>query len=135
MIYLSAAFSRRGEMRIISERLAWAGFPVNSRWVHEEGDSTPAGLKEAAYRDMEDLRDADTFVRYSDPQYGSKDKVDSSLLSGARMVEMGAALALGKTCYTVGGHQPVFDYLPSVIHVESTDELVRLLKLFKAATA
>jgi hypothetical protein len=131
--YLAAAWSRREEISLIADRLRAVGVEITSNWLTEE-TALQTGAKEKflrdrAYIDLADVDRADALVRFTDPEaFVTHTGVPPRrLLSAARMVEMGYALAKGKTVYVVGGKQNVFDYLGSVVHVQDTDTLVKLL--------
>jgi hypothetical protein len=132
-VYLAAAWSRREEISAIADRLRDVGVEITSNWLTEE-TALQTGAKEKflrdrAYIDLNDVDRADALVRFTDPTAidGSVFAVERRLLSAARMVEMGYALAKGKTVYVVGGKQNVFDYLGSIVHVQDVDALVKLL--------
>jgi nucleoside 2-deoxyribosyltransferase len=130
-VYLAAAWSRREEISLVADRLRVVGVEITSNWLTEE-TALQTGAKEKflrdrAYIDLADVDRADALVRFTDPEVFMRHPVAQPLLSCARMVEMGYALAKGKTVYVVGGKQNVFDYLGSVVHVQDTDALVKLL--------
>lgn len=130
IIYPSAAFSRRSEIRAYAKKLTGAGFTVRARWITEATDT----LIQAALNDAEDLKASDMIIRFSDPEYFTdSETVPRRLLSAARMWEMGAAAAWGKTLCAVGGHQGCFDDLPQVIHFSTFDDCLRWLNVFKNA--
>ncbi len=128
-VYLSAAWHRRSEIRILAERLKWLGFEITSRWLSED----QRGETDAAYMDFEDVLRCDVLIRFSDKEFvnAESDTVPRRLLSGGRLVEQGMALAAGKRVVVVGGRQPVFDALPFVSHVADETELIRFLRLLE----
>lgn len=132
-IYLAAAWARKLEIKAIANELDSLGYGiyVDSRWL-DEPDATYGGTenrdavrRERAEIDISDVEDADMLVRFTDDL--STPMVPSSLATGARMVEMGVAYALGKKIVVVGGHQPIFDYLPGIVHVKDVEELKKYL--------
>jgi nucleoside 2-deoxyribosyltransferase len=129
-VYLAAAWGRRAEILRVADRLRLVGVEITSNWLTEE-DGMQSGskerfLRERAYIDLNDVDRADALVRFADTPRTRK--VAKSLISGARMFEMGYAKAKGKTLYVVGGKQNVFDFLDGIVHVKDADALVRLLK-------
>jgi hypothetical protein len=114
---------------------------VTSRWLSEQSQpsnvvSTRAQLRQAAFEDMEDIKRAQMFVRWADPEYFlNKKTAPRHLLSASRFFEQGFATALGKRIYVIGGvdesgkTQPVFDELSNVSHVSNFAEFVRMLTL------
>lgn len=117
-VYLSASWSRREEVRKVAEDLeGLADIYVKCDWLWVNDPNE----REAAYRDVRDLRDCDVFVRFSDDL--SKETVPSHLATGGRMFETGLAYGLGKEMYIVGDRQNVFDHLPRVRKLASKEEL------------
>lgn len=130
-VYLASSFSRQAEMRDVRAALEAYGVEITSRWLEEsyslKGYGKHRFARECAYTDLEDVKRADIVVRFSDDLSG--DLIPSKLGTGARMVEFGYALALGKTLIVVSGIQNVFDFLPQVVHLKDTNELIRYLSL------
>jgi len=124
-IYLAAAWGRKDEIKAVADQINMlgCGAHVDSRWLYEpKGLDTLEARQERAEIDVTDVEAADVLVRFSDDL--SAPMISSSLATGARMVEMGFALAWGKKVVVVGGYQPIFDYLPNVIHLKDVDELL-----------
>jgi nucleoside 2-deoxyribosyltransferase len=127
-LYLAAAWSRKAEIKAIAQELnnLTIGVHVGARWLDEE-DPTYGGppatefRRERARIDVADVKSADVIVRFTDDL--SSPTVPSGLASGARMFEMGYAYAFKKIIIVVGGIQPIFDYLPEIIHVEDIPAL------------
>lgn len=125
-VYLAAAMSRRDEMRAVAADLERMGIEVTSRWLREEPTSGIKYTKIArrkvwALKDLKDVRKADVLVRFTDDL--SKPTVPSRLATGSRMFEMGVAYERKMPVVVVGGFQPIFDYLPKIVHVRTLDEL------------
>lgn len=126
-IYLAAAWSRKDEMNGIAQELnRIPGVYVDSRWLSEEaseygGQPILEVRRNRAQIDVSDVSDADVLVRLTDDL--SAKMIPSCLATGARMFEMGLAYSLGKKIVVVGGYQPIFDYLPEIIHVKDVEEL------------
>jgi len=132
-IYIAGAYSRQSELRIVAERLAWAGHPCTSRWVKIETKS----LAEAAAVDVYDIKRADLILRFSDPEYmdESSDTVPRRLLSAARHTEVGLGLAWRKKIAVISGHQNAFDHLPQVMHFDTLEDFMQWLQVFESAAA
>jgi nucleoside 2-deoxyribosyltransferase len=133
-VYLAAAWGRREEIAEVAERLKTVGVDITSNWLIEEKGMQTGGkekfLRSRAYIDLADVDRADALVRFTDEVPESTSSEDLlKLLSGARMVETGYALARGKTVYVVGGKQNVFDRLDCVIHIPDVDALVKKLSM------
>ena len=123
-VYLAARYSRRPEMRVISEILEHNGISVTSRWLDETispesqlSDVTPSFCLGTALADLEDIRQADTMVFFSeDPTVGTP--------RGGRHFEMGYACGIGKRLVVVGGEENIFHYLPGVVHYASLGDFI-----------
>jgi hypothetical protein len=119
-------------MSALAEELkAATSVEVTSRWLHEIPAKGSKLKKERskrlwAKRDVQDVRKADVLVRFSDDL--SRDTVPAQWATGSRMFEMGLAFERKMHIIVVGGHQPVFDYLPEIIHVRHLTELKNLLR-------
>ena len=132
-IYLAAAWSRRLEMADVANQIRDFYSPyaeVYSRWLVEGSD---ADLRTRASEDLQDIDDCDVLIRFTDHPtliaFQDWDGVPTGyapahLITGARMVEMGYAMAKGKTIVVVGGHQAIFDHLSIVHHVENVEGLL-----------
>lgn len=127
-LYLAAAWARKNEIKNVADQLDKLAFGlhVGSRWL-EEPDSIYGGADVLAFRrerariDIQDVASSDILVRFTDDL--TSEMVPAKLATGARMFEMGYAYALGKSIVVVGGIQPIFDYLPGVVHVPDVDAL------------
>jgi nucleoside 2-deoxyribosyltransferase len=124
-IYLAASWSRKAEIADVAKELQKEGYIITSRWLNQEkvvkGISLEAFRRQRAKIDVADVKRADVLVRFSDDL--SRKFVPSNLATGARMFETGLAYALGKKIIVVSGHQPIFDYLPTIMHVRHVSEL------------
>lgn len=127
-VYLSAAFSRQAEMRSVARELEELGMQVTSRWIEENPKATR--LQRALY-DVEDLKIANVLVRYSDATidqlHTPGNMMAAKLVTGARHTETGMALMLGIPVIVIGGPQNVFDFLPQVKHLETTQQMLDYL--------
>ena len=131
-VYLAARFSRRDELeqeaRPVFEAAGWT---VISRW-HREQTSAPidgamanhsaADNAEYAQRDLEDVQACDALVLFTEAP-------ESAWPRGARHVEYGYALALGKSVYLIGPRENVFHWLlPDSAVSVSVDALIRVFE-------
>ena len=127
-VYLSAAFSRQAEMQSVANKLHKRGIRVTSRWIKENPRATR--LQRALY-DVEDLKSANVFVRYSDATidelHVEEKFMPAKLVTGARHTEMVMALMLGIPTIVIGGPQNVFDFLPQVKHFHNTEQMLDYL--------
>lgn len=140
-IYLAAAWGRRFEIKQVALILERMGYEVTSRWLDQEnfGASNLQNtadkemfLQKHALIDVDDVLRADILIRFSDADEMKKPLVDSKLVSGARMFEMGMAYATNLFAHemliiVVGGNQNIFDRLPNVRHVVNVNALYDLL--------
>lgn len=131
-IYTAAAWSRRDEIAgVVDELVQIPGIEITARWLREPtvlGSKIVRGNRFRRRRAQEDVADvlrADMLVRFSDDLSGST--VPAKLATGSRMFEMGLAYAKGKQIVVVGGYQPIFDYLPGIVHLRHVDELKHYL--------
>lgn len=128
-LYLAAAWSRRDEIAAVADELIEQipGLEITARWLREPtvlGSKIVRGnrfRRRRAQEDVADVRKADVLVRFSDDLSGTT--VPAKLATGSRMFEQGLAYAEGKRIVVVGGHQPIFDYLPGIVHLRHVDEL------------
>jgi hypothetical protein len=136
-IYIAAAWSRRDEMAQIAEELKAMniGLEITSRWLHEptiHGSKIKRGdgfRRRRAMEDVVDVRKANVLIRFSDDLSGKF--VPAKLATGSRMFEMGLAYERGMKVIVVGGFQPIFDYLPGIVHLRHLDELKAYLRGLK----
>jgi hypothetical protein len=128
-IYLAAAWSRQQEIRDVAKKLSDAGVEITSRWLEEKGPAPGQDVlkyrRETAFLDIQDVRQADMLVRFTDDL--SSETIPSYLGTGARMFEFGMAWERGMPVVIVGGRQNVFDFLPNIIHLKNVEELIKFL--------
>ena len=123
-VYLSARFERRSELQDYQRELEALGIRVIARWLVLEPPSGTRGLseeelEELAEVDLEDVREAEGFVTFSDPP-GDRD-------GAARHVEFGLAVAMHKPIIVVGCKEHLFHRLPELDVVEDWGDALRLL--------
>jgi hypothetical protein len=130
-VYLAAAFHRKEEMKELSLLIKELGVEVTSRWLDEE--EAPHGpiklkrfLRNTAQMDADDVKAADTLVRFSDDL--SKPTVPSQWCTGSRLEECGMAHAWHKDIIVVGGQQSLFDKFPQRIHLKDKHALLSYIK-------
>lgn len=121
VVYLSARYARRHELRRYRDDLLAKGFRVASRWLDGDDEDGPAGpSREDARRwlemDLVDLAQSTTFVSFSEdpenPPAGSG--------RGGRHVETGMALEKGKEVLLVGPRENLFHWWLADSQVFST---------------
>lgn len=124
-IYLSAAMSRRDEIQGYADQLTAGGIRVVSTWhsrnepIHDH-ELTANQRWEIAYRDLYELRQADSVVFFGDP--------DSTYTgTGGKFVELGYALGIDTFVYLVGNREGVFTFIPEIAHTETWDEMLPYL--------
>jgi hypothetical protein len=130
-VYLAAAFHRKEEMKELSLLIKELGVKVTSRWLDE--DQAPEGpirlnrfLRDTAQMDANDVKAADTLIRFSDDL--STSTIPSQWGTGSRMEECGMAHAWGKRIIIVGGKQSLFDRFPERVHVKDKHELLNYIR-------
>lgn len=112
IVYLAARFSRREELRSYAKALDLASggrTSVNSRWLftnHEwagQDDSAIPPLEAVRFadEDLEDIRNCDVVVCFTDPPRSAPSR-------GGRHVEYGYTLALNTPVIVVGHRENVF---------------------------
>jgi hypothetical protein len=119
-VYLAAAFRRQEEITNIAVRLTDKGLIITSRWLYVKKERL-----ENAFMDIEDVRRSDVLVRFTDKV--NSNLVATQLISGARHFETGLAWERGIPIIVVGGKQNLFDDFPNITHVDSIDELEKVL--------
>ena len=120
-IYIAARYPRRTELLFIASELLEMGYEITSNWLWNTGDHDPPGpaWQVPAIRDENDVRRADCLIAFTeDPEY--------PYIRGSRHVELGMALAWGKTVIICGPQENIFCWLPEV-HVADDWEQLKLL--------
>ena len=130
-VYLAARFDRKAEMKELSLRIKELGVKVTSRWLDEE--SAPLGkrkyeqfLTDTAQIDADDVKAADTLIRFSDDL--STLAIPSRWGTGSRLEECGMAHAWSKQIIIVGPRQSLFDRFPQRIHVRDAADLLKYIE-------
>ena len=128
-IYLAARYSRRLELCDYRIRLQQQGHTVTSRWLNGAHQIDRDGMKLGALgeeyveagsdehaaqlrrhfasEDMSDVFAADLMIAFTEEPRAEASR-------GGRHVELGLALATGKTIYLVGPRENVFCWLPGI---------------------
>lgn len=124
---MAAAFSRRQEIKREAEimMLDFPEFEITSRWLNEsltDESAKDTDKADRAWKDLEDINEADVLIRFTDVEDKDHYLVSRSLISGSRMFEMGYAYAHHKMIIVIGGHQCVFDWMASVHHFQTLNE-------------
>ena len=127
ILYLAARYSRKAEILKHAEEFVAAGHTVSATWFDEPHDGqtqlnevSEDLLKVYAQRDLDEIRQADALVFYSESDQTMNRR-------GGRHVEFGYALALGKMIFVVGPHENIFHYLPNVKHFDTTKSVLEAL--------
>ena len=108
--YVAARFGRMAEARKTAAVLEQAGIKVTASWLRGSADesSYPQDhYQEAAAADLRDIDGARFFVFLSEESQSRHGR-------GGRHVELGWALASGKTCIGIGPRENIFPFLPQV---------------------
>jgi nucleoside 2-deoxyribosyltransferase len=106
-VYLASRFERQTELKAIADLMSVEGYVITSRWLyHTGGLSVGPGEDSAiaaawAQKDLDDVASADVLVLFTD---------DNPMSRGGSNVELGYAMALGKTCIIVGPRVNVFHF-------------------------
>ena len=123
-IYLSSRYDRRLEMLLLTEALTRAGHLVISSWLGQENDAVDAWEAPAlAEKDLREVAECDVCVHFAESP-GTP-----GAARGGRLVELGAAAALGKRLIIVGRCKPenIFHRLARIEWARSKVELLRLV--------
>jgi nucleoside 2-deoxyribosyltransferase len=123
-IYLASRYSRLGELRGYRAELEAADHLITARWLdgHEIDGAGLSAREQAlaharfAEEDVADIVQADCLVFFAEPPSSTGGR------HGARHVELGIALGLGKRVVVVGHRETVFVYLPEVEVFASWEE-------------
>lgn len=121
-VYLAGRYDRREELQGYAARLAERGWSVTSRWLtgHEcaDADCTPDELELFAREDLVDIDRAGLVVAFTE------DPATAGYQSGGRHVELGYALAWGRSVVIVGPRENVFHWLDNVEQFDTFDAFV-----------
>lgn len=102
--YIAGKYTAQDRLRIERDRLRALGHYVSSNWMDQPEKTyavTPERAISEAYRDIEEIRDADTLII---------DTLDESN-TGGREVELGCALAWGHKIVRIGPERNIFHSL------------------------
>jgi nucleoside 2-deoxyribosyltransferase len=118
--YLAARYSRHAEMQGYARQLETIGHHVTSRWITAHGGTEPVSwngkkirarledAKKIALADLSDIDAAHCLIFFSeDGPNGSK---------GGRHVEVGYAIAKGKSFILIGEYDNIFSSLADVTY-------------------
>lgn len=111
-IYIAAPYPLRHEAIQVMQRLEADGHTVTSRWLKRESQMS----HEEATNDLADVAAADVLLALHPPDWHERGK-------GGRHVELGYAVALGKTVVLWGQRTNQFHHLRQVRTISSLDEL------------
>jgi len=133
-IYLASRYSRREELCHYRRDLEAMGHRVTARWLdggHQVSDAalpddhgdqgfSTRDRRRFAEEDWADLMAAEVLIAFTEQPRHAPSR-------GGRHVELGAALAAGKTVILVGPRENVFCCLPQVIVCATWDEAMQLV--------
>lgn len=123
-IYLAARFSRQAELVACRELLQNRGVEVTSTWLDQTCDLTDTGpthcpeeeREQRAYDDYSDIVRCNMLIHFTEePRTPTR---------GARHVEMGIALGLGKRVAVVGPKENIFCFFEDVKHFDTFHEFL-----------
>jgi len=137
-VYLAARYARLTELAAYRERLERVGINVTSDWLdgyRRVEDESISGWRaaEVAISDLADIRRADVFVGFTEPEHMRIEPVCASVARGGRHVEFGLAYALGKRIIIVGEAEAVFYHLPGIVIVPDWAGALLVLIHWRAA--
>ena len=118
-IYLAARYSLRFAMQDEAKKLNNAGYDVISSWIYgdEEDQLTPEGLHKIAQKDIDQVRDCDILVTFSEPA-GSYNR------GGGRHTELGLAMAWDKPCVLIGPKEQIFHHWYGVTQYNLIEDFI-----------
>jgi hypothetical protein len=118
-VYLSARFERRAELNDYRVELELAGVDVTSRWLTDPPlELTDAAWPTLATQDVEDIGRAAGLVLFTEPGRPG---------NGARHVEFGVALGMGKRLIIVGEPENIFHRLDGVEVVPAWEDAFKIV--------
>lgn len=121
-VYLAGRYDRREELQGYAARLSQLGFLVTSQWLTghacADGECTPDELRRFAREDLVDIDRAGLVVAFTE------DPATAGYQSGGRHVELGYALAWGRSVVIVGPRENVFHWLDNVEQFDTFDAFV-----------
>lgn len=113
-VYLAARYARREELDKYAEQLRKVGITVTARWLDEKypsdsglNDLSPEENKAVSAKDLDDIRDSDAFVLFTE-------QPTEAHVRGGRHFESGFAQAIGKHVITVGPRENIFHFLDDI---------------------
>lgn len=134
-VYLSAPFSQREYL--VSEVVPWLrqhGYEVTSHWLKETNehgfelaqaivdknvnDEQASEMNAMAQRDLQDIIDAEIFIRFALP---------FKHMTGSRYVEFGYGCALSPRLLLVGPAENLFDFLDGVERYSTWEDTKKAL--------
>lgn len=132
-IYVGASYPKKAIATALANELVMRGHSVTSTWIHQdEGYTSDENrpnetefemdfrLGEAAFRDLQEVRDCELFVCFTD--------VGPQLTHGGRHSELGIAIALGKELNIIGPREQVFHYLGTLNQYDTSEDFLRELE-------
>jgi len=110
-VYLAARYSRRAELAGYAEELRSRGITVRADWLRGEHEALD-GIQDArqatwAAIDRADIDACGMFIAFTEHPGSGHSR-------GGRHVELGIALARGKSVIVIGARENVFCWLPEI---------------------
>jgi len=117
--YIAGRYDRRLDLQLVVPLLEAVRIHVRARWLTgtHEGATDPKTLAWCAEEDMEDIKNADLLIAFSEhPHVG--------FTSGGRHVELGFALAYWKRVVVIGPAENLFHHVERVERYASLSEFL-----------
>ena len=129
-IYIASRWDDRPDALLIKKFIEDKGLICTSTWLTPHDEQSMDALKggaiekprQRAVKDFEDIDAADVYLVYS-PKKSHRNG------TGGKHVELGYALAKGKTCVLVGERENIFHYHPAVRVVDGVANFLRLMEI------
>lgn len=129
-IYIASRWDDRDDALMIKKFIEERGLICTSTWLTPHDEQSMDALKKAviekprqrAIKDFEDIDASDVYLVYS-PTKSHRNG------TGGKHVEMGYAMAKGKTCVLVGVRENIFHYHPAVRVVDGVEAFLKLMEI------
>lgn len=129
-IYIAAPYEHRPTAVLIANALSGMGYSLCARWLtpehDDDGKNSPLGdvPSEHALDDLEDVLDCDVLIAINPENFARSG-------TGGRHVEFGIAVARSKRIILIGDRTNVFHFLPSVMHIATSDPVDTLATMLE----
>ncbi len=126
--YVAACYDRIHDARRVATILSQHGVSITASWLKgpdSEPSLTDPELRKCALDDLHDIARSNLFFIFlSEPP-------DNPFGRGGRHVELGYALALGKTCIGIGPKENIFHHLGHLAFVKNAREAAKIIPFFQ----